>query len=268
MNTRTKRLAFAGVVAVEIVLLAALTYAGAGSPMAGIVVRRGAALVEADNQTGVMGTVRVVRIVAPSPSWVVVRLDADGAPGMPVGLLRVPAGTTTAANVKLDSMGDLTPVLWVSLFADDGRRGVFEANMADMSTSRDKPYVTDGREVVARIGVQQAGVSAKKGSAVVSGARLSTARSVTVARVVAPAASWLVVEVAVDSPRAGIILGIVPIGIGASTDVVVPLSSDPGGVSLQVSLRGDAGKLGRFDVTDDQTYRIGSVFVTSPVQVR
>jgi len=33
----------AGVVALEIVLLAALTYAGTGSPMAGIVVRRGAA---------------------------------------------------------------------------------------------------------------------------------------------------------------------------------------------------------------------------------
>lgn len=256
----------AGVVALEIVLLAALTYAGAGSPMAGIVVRRGAALVEADNQTGVMDSVRVVRVVAPAPSWVVVRLDAGGAPGMPVGLLRVIAGTTTKVDVKLDSMGDLSPVLWVSLFADGGRSGAFEVDMPDMSASRDKPYVVDGREVVARIGVVQAGVNAMKGSAAVSGARVSAARSVTVARVVAPAASWLVVEIADGSPAAGTILGIVPVATGSAADISVPLSAVPAGAGLQVSLRADAGKLGRFDVADDQTYRIGSVFVTTPVQ--
>jgi hypothetical protein len=268
VDARTRIWALVAVAAAEAVVLAALTYAGSGYPMAGIVVRRGAALVEADNQSGVMDAIRVVRVVAPSPSWVVVRLDADGAPGMPVGRAHVPAGTTTALEVKLDAMGDLTPVLWVSLFADGGRSDAFEVNMADMSASRDKPWVVDGHEVVARIGVQQAGVAAAKGGAAVSGARLTSPRSVTVASVTAPAASWLVVEVAAASPGAGTVLGIAPVAPGSVTDAVVPLSSLPAGAALTVSLRADAGKLGRFDMADDQTYRIGSGFVTTPVQAR
>lgn len=248
-----------------IAALAALTYAGTGAPMAGVVVRRGVAWIEADNQTGVMDTIRVVRVVAPAASWVVVRLDANGAPGMPVGTLHVQRGTTTGAKVRIGSMGDLTPVLWISLFADGGKLGVFEANMADMAASPDKPYVFDGHEVVARIGAVQAGASAKKGSASVSKAMLTGARTVTVASVRAPAASWLVVEFAEGTPRAGSILGIVPITAGSATAVTIPLGSDPAGAALRVVLRVDAGKLGRFDLADDAAYRVGQMFVTTPV---
>lgn len=267
MNPTTRRALLAAVVVLEIVLLAVLTYAGAGSPMAGIAVRRGTALIEADNQTGVMDSIRVVRVVAPAASWIVVRLDANGAPGMPVGTKRVPAGTTTAAEVKLASMGDLTPALWISLFADGGTPGVFEANMADMATSRDKPYVVDGREVVARVGVAQVGASARKGSASVTGATLTTPRLVTIASVTVPDASWAVVEFAAGTPRAGAILGIAPVAAGTETDVLVPLSSDPAGDAIRVSLRRDAGKLGRFDLADDDVYRVGAAFVTAAVRM-
>ncbi len=268
MTPWTRAFGVAAVVVVEAALLAALTYAGSGAPMAGIVVARGVALVEADNQSGVMDSVRVVRVVAPAPSWVVVRSDAAGQPGMPVGKVRIPAGTTTGFDVKLDSMGDLTPVLWVSLFADGGRLGTYEVNMADMTASRDKPYVVDGREVVARIGVQQAGAAAAKGSAALSGARQAGPGRVTVARVTAPSASWLVVEVAPGSPQAGTVLGIAPVGAGSATDVSVPVTAVPSGSALRVSLRADRAKLGRFDLAEDEVYRVGSTFVTSPVQAR
>lgn len=265
MKPTTKRWLIVAALAAEIAVIAVLTRAGIGAPMAGIVVRPQAALVEADNQTGVMGSIKVIRVVAPADSWIVVRRDADGVPGMPVGTLRVRAGTTTGADVKLDAMGDLTPVLWVSLFADRGRPDVFEANMADMTASRDKPYVVDGHEVVARIGVVQAGVSAKSGSATVSGARLSASRKVTVAKVTAPGPSWLVVEFADGTQRAGEILGIAPVARGTWTDIAVPMASDAAGSSLQVTLRADAGKLGRFDMIDDEAYRVASTKVSAPV---
>ena len=265
MDTRAKRIMLAGVVALEIALLAGLTQAGTGSPMAGIVVARGAALVEADNQSGVMDSIRVVRVVAPAPSWVVIRLDASGAPGMPVGRMRVPAGTSTAFDVPLKAMGDLTPVVWVSVFADAGRPGSFEANMADMAASRDKPYVVDGREVVARVGVQQSGISADRLSAAVDGARMVSSREVRVEQVTAPAASWLVVEAAPGSPAAGTVFGIVPIAPGTLSGIRIPIGPVPASTALQVSLRADIGKRGRFDLADDQAYRIGTTFVKTPV---
>jgi hypothetical protein len=258
MDARTRWLVIAGVAAVEVALLAALTYAGSGSAMAGIVVRRGAALVEADNQSGVMGSVRVVRVVAPSPSWVVVRLDDNGAPGMPIGKRLVRAGTITAFDIKLDGMGALSDVVWVSLFADGGKPGAFEANMADMTASPDKPFVVDGREVMARIGVMQPGIAARAGTVGVAGARLTAPGAVTVERVVAPGPSWLVVAIADGSAGAGTILGILPVTPGHSTNLVVPLRSAPTGAELEVSLRGDEGKLGRFDWTEDQPYRDGA----------
>ncbi|MHB1322752.1 MAG: DUF7282 domain-containing protein [Coriobacteriia bacterium] len=99
------------------------------------------------------GTIFVDRALAPTPAWIVVHLDDDGAPGQRVGLLHIPAGEITNAVVDLDPL-PLTSTLFVAVHADRGEQGVFEFDMMDKINSPDQPFFIDGTEVAKAISVR------------------------------------------------------------------------------------------------------------------
>jgi hypothetical protein len=82
-----------------------------------------------------------------------VHLDEGGKPGDRIGLLAVPAGTSTNVTVPIDSV-ELTDKLIVALHADHGVAGTFEFNMKAFATSPDKPYFVDGKELAREVVVR------------------------------------------------------------------------------------------------------------------
>ncbi|KAF0209294.1 MAG: hypothetical protein FD171_19 [Actinobacteria bacterium] len=91
---------------------------------------------------------------SPEPAWIVVHLDAGGVPGARVGLLHIPAGTTTGAIVQLDASKPLTDTLFVAVHADRPEPGMFEFDMMDRVNSPDQPFFVDGAEVATAVSVR------------------------------------------------------------------------------------------------------------------
>lgn len=120
----------------------------------GVKAAAGEASIEVADQPGADGTLAVERAVAPSDAWVVVHLDDGGMPGKRVGLLRIPAGTSTAVDVELDPAVDLTDTLFIAVHADRGLAGEFEFDMEDKVGSPDQPFFVDGAEVAVAVSVK------------------------------------------------------------------------------------------------------------------
>lgn len=119
------------VIAVLVAEIAGLGYVAYGTrtvPVQGAIVRPGAAAIEVADQSGPWKVLTVRRVVTPVPSWVVVqaRQGASGRPGAVVGYTWVPSGVSTDVVVALDPGQGLANTFLVSVFADGGRRGVFE----------------------------------------------------------------------------------------------------------------------------------------------
>lgn len=107
----------------------------------------GTASIAVPDQTVSNGVLRVASASAPEGAWIVVHLDAGGAPGARVGLMHIPAGTTTEALVQLDASKRLTDTVFVAVHADRGEAGDFEFDMMDRANSADQPFFVDGKEV-------------------------------------------------------------------------------------------------------------------------
>ncbi|MBE0476558.1 MAG: hypothetical protein IBX62_05620 [Coriobacteriia bacterium] len=164
MSRTVKIGAYLAGVAVLVAYFAWATAAG-GEGVEGVVVREGAASLEASDQPGPTDTIVIERVVAPIDSWVVVHLDDDGMPGMRVGLAQVPAGTSRDVEVGIASEEPLTPRLLVALHADRGARGEFDFDMDDMAHSPDKPYFVNGEEVALAVTVEESDSDAVTGEA-------------------------------------------------------------------------------------------------------
>jgi hypothetical protein len=131
----------------------ALANAGLADKMVGIVVSRSNAALEIKDQPGSTGTIIVDSVTVPGPSWIVVHIDMDGKPGPRIGLLAIPAGTSTGVVVPID-MADVTDKVIVALHADHGVAGTFDFNMKAFDTSPDKPYFVDGKELAREVVVR------------------------------------------------------------------------------------------------------------------
>jgi hypothetical protein len=131
----------------------ALANAGLGDKMVGVVVSGNAAKLQVADQPGASGSITIGSLTVPGPSWIVVHLDEGGKPGDRIGLLAVPAGTSTNVTVPIDSV-ELTDKLIVALHADHGVAGTFEFNMKAFATSPDKPYFVDGKELAREVVVR------------------------------------------------------------------------------------------------------------------
>jgi hypothetical protein len=123
----------------------AFANAKAGEKMLGVVVSPAAASLSVADQPGATGSITIDSLKVPGPSWIVVHLDEGGKPGMRIGLLAVPAGTSARVRVPIDSV-TLTEKLIVALHADRGVAGTFDFDMKAFEASPDKPYFVDGVE--------------------------------------------------------------------------------------------------------------------------
>jgi hypothetical protein len=131
----------------------AFANAGSADKMMGVIVSGRNATLDVAAQPGATGSITVRSLNVPGPSWIVVHLDMDGKPGPRVGLLEVPAGTSTDVRVPIDSV-ELTDKLIVALHADHGVAHAFDFNMKAFATSPDKPYFVDGKELALEVAVR------------------------------------------------------------------------------------------------------------------
>jgi len=131
----------------------AFANAKAGSKMLGVVVSEKAAKLVVADQPGADGSITVDSVTAPGPSWIVVHLDEGGKPGMRVGVVPVPGGTSTRVTVPLKNVM-LTDKVIVALHADRGIAGVFEFDMKAFESSPDKPYFVGGKELAREVVVR------------------------------------------------------------------------------------------------------------------
>lgn len=114
----------------------------------------GTSSIAVSDQAVTGGLLTVDAAVTPEPAWIVVHLDANGAPGSRVGLLRIPAGTTYGAVVQLDLSKQLTDTLFVAIHADRPELGLFEFDMMDRVNSPDQPFFVDGVEVATGVTIR------------------------------------------------------------------------------------------------------------------
>ncbi len=137
-----------------------------GQSMSGIVVKYNEAALDVEQQPGVSSTLKVDRIVAPGPSWVVVTqvvmgptkgMGESDKPAAPAGamptprilaVVAVPAGESRDLIIPLDPGVPVTQMLRVALHADRGIAGTFEWDMTKFAESPDKPYFREPLQAV------------------------------------------------------------------------------------------------------------------------
>jgi hypothetical protein len=119
--------AFAVLLAVEVVALTLIMLPARSKPAFGVFAREGAASITLNDQSNVMQDITVTRVVSPVPGWLVAQADSgDGTPGGIVGVKWVPAGTSLGVPVRLQSGARVSKRIYVTLFADRGRQQIFE----------------------------------------------------------------------------------------------------------------------------------------------
>jgi len=140
-----------------------------GLPADGVMVRSGDARISVQDQD-VFDRVTVDQAEAPTDSFVVVQSDwGDGIPAEVIGYKSIPAGKSGELTVEVNTSMGLPPRAFVSLFADRGKRGVFEYSglslVADAGTGDvmgmgagggGQPRIVDGSKVAA--GLQPGGM--------------------------------------------------------------------------------------------------------------
>jgi hypothetical protein len=217
--------------------------AACSAPMSGLAVPSGSAALDVTDQTGFTDTVVVRSAVAPVDAWLVVQtVGADGLPGMPLGVRRLPAGRSAELTVPVTIMGRAPTVLYVSLFADRGVVGTFEADMARMEASKDRPLMVDGRALVRRVKVEPYGVQVRMTQAMIAGPRrLRIGGDVKIDSVLSPSPAWVVVRRVGQDSAVGAVVGVAPVRSGTTTDVIVPLPGVEPGIRLQAALHADLG---------------------------
>lgn len=156
MNATLKR------VVVGAMFVASLALAGCAEPAQsgmdempevwGYVASANSAQLEVDEDQRGMDELVVDRVVAPGDAWVVVHADDDGKPGMRIGLARVEKGESTNVKVELEDV--TTPKVIVAIHADRGVKGEFDFDMMNPTTSPDRPYFVDEKELAAIVRVR------------------------------------------------------------------------------------------------------------------
>jgi glucose/arabinose dehydrogenase len=81
--------------------------------------------VTASDQSAVNGTVSIDQVVAAQAGWIVIHIDANGAPGPVIGYAPVTAGSNSAVAVEIDLV-QATPTLHAMLHVDAGQLGTYE----------------------------------------------------------------------------------------------------------------------------------------------
>ncbi len=127
-----KRLLLYPIIAGLLVLMATLPTAAAQFSPAVFVV----------DQDVVDAMVRVTRVTANAPGWMVIHADEGGAPGPVLGQSAVGSGITADVVVEIDTSG-ITDTLWAMLHVDEGVVGEYEFPGADVPVVINDAIVMD-----------------------------------------------------------------------------------------------------------------------------
>lgn len=141
-----------------------------GQSMSGVIVDYDEAALEVANQPGTASTLKIHRVVAPGPSWIVVKQVTMGATrGMMskpdpnakpaptarvLAIVAVNAGEVRDVIVRLEPGVPLTQMLSVVLHADRGVVGAYEFDMDRFAESPDKPYFREAEDGVVHTPLQ------------------------------------------------------------------------------------------------------------------
>jgi len=134
-----------------------------GQSMTGILVHYDEAALDVADQSGATDSIKVDRVLAPGPSWIVVTQVIMGptrgmmdpeptAPAAPMpkgrvlAIVAVPAGEMRDVIVPLEPGVPLTTLLSVVLHADRGIPGTYEYDMDRFDDSPDKPYFREAQD--------------------------------------------------------------------------------------------------------------------------
>jgi hypothetical protein len=216
----------------------------------------------AATQNGVNALV-VKRVLSPTDGWVVVHADMNGKPGARVGIAPVKRGESL--DVKVPLKGLTTPKVIVALHADKGVAGEFDFDMMNKEMSPDRPFFVNGEELAKVVTVREFGVKAGAGTATIEASVQVSPSGATevVASVKTPTDAWVVVHLEKDGGP-GQRIGLVHVGAGETSGVVVPLEPLKLTPKLVVALHADKGDPGlfEFDMDDkinslDQPFFVG-----------
>jgi predicted lipoprotein with Yx(FWY)xxD motif len=86
--------------------------------------------VAVDDQPAESGIITISEVVSDGPGWIVIHIEADGAPGTVIGFSPVVDGTNSNVEVEIDT-AQATPNLFAMLHTDAGAVGTYEFPGAD-----------------------------------------------------------------------------------------------------------------------------------------
>lgn len=290
-----KAIAVAALLVAEVGVLSLVAWSASSGPMFGVVVARNAASITMNDQTNVVHTVTVERVVSPTNGWVIVQADwNNGVPDAILGSRWIPAGESRDVTIGIDPLSPVPMRIYVTLLADMGRPHTLEyyvamrpgmASMRGMGSTfatgtggavtLDKPLIADGMVVTAHVNVTATSFAVGANQASLSDAtRTVDATTVVIPRVVAPAQSWVSASLETTSGQIGEILGSQLVPSGESIHVAIPLSITPGNRPVIATLHVDLGTVGQFDFSPqdignspDQPYVAGGQTVSVPVRI-
>jgi hypothetical protein len=150
------KLAVFGIATAALVLAVSTVYAFANAPEKGsmgawgyVASGRDASLAMAERQSGI-ASITVAHVCVPEPAWIVVSGDAMS--GRTVGLKHINAGTTTGLILELDGVESKGAI--VSVYADRGVPGRFDFDPKAKTTSPDKPFFVNGKELAQTVALR------------------------------------------------------------------------------------------------------------------
>ncbi|MHB9004298.1 MAG: DUF7282 domain-containing protein [Coriobacteriia bacterium] len=275
-GTNLKRAAIAALFLAEIAVMVALAYGSGDLPQEGVISGADDVIIEVHDQEA-YGAFSIARVVTPVDSWVVVRADRKGAPAEVIGAALVQAGESTNVSVATDPSRDLPSGAFVSVVADRGIRGEFEFISGETSDSvslggespggmgmgatanndapvmtepMDWPLVCNGETVSAYFAITPFNVIYRIPEANIGAVFLEgPGDSVNVARVDAPAPSWVVViTVSKGGDDKNEIIGASPVPQGRTDYVGVEVSKVTDGSEITALLVADLGAVGVLEV--------------------
>lgn len=275
-GTNLKRAAIAALFLAEIAGMAALAYGSGNLPKESVICGSDDVIIEVHDQKA-YGAFSIARIVTPVDGWVVVRADRDGSPAEVIGAEPVKAGESTNVAVATDPSQDLPSGAFVCVVADRGIRGEYEFTSGESSDSislggvsaggmgmgaastndapvmtepMDWPLVCDGETVSARFAITPFNVIYRIPEANIGAAFLEgSGDSVNVARVDAPAPSWVVImTVSKGGDDTNEVIGAAPVPKGRTDYVGVEVSQVSDGSEISAMLVADLGAPGVLEV--------------------
>ncbi len=189
--------------------------------------------------------VTVARVVSPEAGWLVIYADdADGPSAQPLGQTALEAGTSQDVTVALSRSAASGERLYAALHHEDPVDGQFTY---DGQNDEDVPVLdADNARIAPGFTVTLEGASSEEGLLEVADQTLNN-RTLTIARVIAPQDSWIVIYED-DDGAPGAVIGHAQALQGERLDARVTLERDPvDGETLYAWLHEDTGASGTFE---------------------